>query len=244
MKILIIGCGFLGKSLYERLKNTLPVTVTQTSTKKKADFLDFELLTPHTYRKLQTLLKKFDTLVISAAPKNRAAYAETYLHLARRIKDALKNCPKKTVIYTSSSGVYAESSGAIVAENSPLDLDHSHILVETEKTYLSLQRNHRVVIARLSGLVGPGRNMKKFYEKYESEPMVKKYINLVDVQDAAKFLEQASTLPIRGIYNVSLRTLWNTDLFTEIFGYPPQNIVSGQAGDLNKRICAQKMQNL
>lgn len=244
MKVLIIGCGFLGKSLFEKLKNTQSVTVTKTKIGSHNNLYHLELLSPATYRKLDTLLEKFDVIIITAAAKNKEYYSLTYLHLARRIKHALQHKKNKTIIYTSSSGVYAENSGALVAENARLDICSSHELIEAEKTYLSLQRDHRVVIARLTGLIGPGRDLKKFYQKYLSESMAIKWVNFVDVEFAADFIKRSLQSHIRGIYNVSCCNLKNIDYFFKLFGSYPPSSYPAPIHQQNKRVCTKKMQSL
>jgi nucleoside-diphosphate-sugar epimerase len=238
MRCLIIGCGFLGSHLYEKLKKQAFCCVTKTRPDDAYPPVHFELLRPSLYQKLDHLLKNYDVIIVTAAAKNKSQYAQVYLHLARRIKHALKKRSHKSVIYTSSSGVYKENQGGYVYENSDLELEASHILIETEKTYLSLQQNHRVVVARLSGLVGKERNLKKFYEKYKTETIEKKYLNLVDVDEAANFLKIALKYPLRGIFNISSLTVFNTEYFEKLFGNRPPHIVEGPY--LNKRVCSIK----
>jgi nucleoside-diphosphate-sugar epimerase len=144
MKILVIGCGFLGSYVAEALKKKASVTVTKTSSPCPIKDVHFELLKPSTYSKIRALVEDFDVIIVTASAGGYS-YETSYLCLARRIVNALKPYRNKTLIYTSSSGVYKESSGGLADENSQLDLDNAHVLIDTEKSYLSL-KNTRVVI--------------------------------------------------------------------------------------------------
>lgn len=216
MKILIIGCGFLGRHVAEALKYKASVTVTKTSPQTRINEVHLEILKPSNYSKLIKLVKEFDTIIVTVSA-NHYNYETSYLVLARSLKKALNFSQNKTLIYTSSTGVYSESSGGMVFENSPLDLDKSHILVETEKTYLSL-KNTRVVIFRLSGLIGQSdRTLRQMYARYENTPLYPRFANFIFVEEATYAIEYAVFHPIRGLFNLSSFTEKNTDIFKKIF---------------------------
>lgn len=216
MKILLIGCGFLGTHVAACLKKKASVTVTKTSAPCPINDVDFELLKPNTYTKVHSLVKNFDIIIVTASA-GRYDYATSYLCLARMLVKALKAHKNKTLIYASSTGVYKESQGGQVYEHSDLDLDKSHILIETEKTYLSL-KNTRVVIFRLSGLYGQSeRTLHSIYARYQNTPLYPKYVNFIDVEKAAHAIAYACYHPIFGIYNLSSFTIQNTQLFKELF---------------------------
>lgn len=216
MKILIIGCGFLGKHVAACLKKTASVTVTKTSLPYEDPEVCFEFLKPSTYCKLKSLVAKFDIIIVTASA-GKYDYATSYLCLARFLVKALKPYKNKTLIYTSSTGVYAESEGNTVDETSQLDLQNASILIQTEKTYLSLTHT-RVVIFRLSGLYGTDeRTLRSIYAKYQHTPLYPKYVNFIEVQEAASAIVYACKYPLYGIYNLSSFTKKNTDLFEELF---------------------------
>lgn len=216
MKILIIGCGFLGKHVAESLKHNASVTVTKTTSQSSVSDVHLEILKPSNYSKISKLVETFDTIIVTASSSNYN-YETSYLVLARSLKKALNTSKNKTLIYTSSTGVYSESSGGVVFENSPLDLERSHILVETEKTYLSL-KNTRVVIFRLSGLIGHSeRTLRQMYARYENTPLYPRMANFIYAEEAACAIKYAVFHPIRGLFNLSSFTEKNTDIFKKIF---------------------------
>ncbi len=221
MKVLLIGCGYLGHTVDDILKNKNSVTVTRTQTPCPLQGVHFELLRPSLFSKISHLVNQFDVFIITAAPSSSLDYPSTYLILARKLQKALKDLSGKTLIYTSSTGVYAEMNGHLINETAPLDLDRSHILINTEKTYLSLV-SHRIVIARLSGLTGSLRPLSKMYERYLHQAMPKRMANFIDVKNAAHFIQYALYHPIRGVFNCSTLTDLNVNIFQKIYKKSPQ----------------------
>lgn len=220
MKILIIGCGFLGTRIAEILKNEATLTITKTQPPPSVAQVHFEILKPSIYSKLSNLVKSFDTIIVTVSA-GKYDYRTSYICLARALKKALISTKDKTLIYTSSTGVYKESNGGFVSENSQLDLDQSHILIETEKTYLSLI-NTRVIIFRLSGLIGKTeKTLYDIYARYKNRALYPKYSNFIFVEDAAYAIKYGIEHPIRGIYNLSSFTEKNTNIFKKLFHQEP-----------------------
>ena len=244
MKVLIIGCGYLGQTLAKSLKDKTTLSVTKQSAANPPLDCHLVLLKGSTYRKLQTLIKDYDALIITAAAKDRQDYSLSYLSLARQIKKALREHPGKTLIYTSSTGVYEESSGQVVDELSPLDINQSQILIQTEKTYLSIPST-RIVIMRLSGLFGEQGPLKELYGRYKQIPMYPRFSNFIEVHEAAYAIRFALFNPIRGIFNVSNLTVKNTDLFETLFNTKPliSNTSPNTSHGGSKQVSSVKLQS-
>lgn len=243
MKVLIIGAGFLGTQIASKLVQSTTTYVTKT----KPD-LDLKIkqiiLNDSCYQKLGQLLKKFDTIVITVAPSTRSDYQKTYSTLAHALHKALKKSIGKTLIYTSSTSVYREKDGGFVNESALLDLEKSPILIEAEKKLLSLSK-HRVVIARLSGLYGNNRALTDMLKRYQTNPIAPKMLNLCSDVLAKNFILYAIKYPIRGIFNVSEKTVLNTTLYEEIFFQKPLvdlNAPSFHGG--SKQITSKRLKNL
>lgn len=220
MRVLIIGCGFLGQKVAMNLRSQVSLTVTTTKEPPLIKDVKFIPLKPETYRKIDVIISNYDCIIVTASA-SKYNYTESYLILARRLKKALEQTKGKTLIYTSSSGVYKESSGGFVTENSPLDLDKASVLIETEKTYLSL-KNTCVMIFRLTGLIGHDeRSIKQLYSRYLSSPLTPRMANFIYVEDASMIISKAALHPKRGIYNLSSFTSLNTELFKKLFDKEP-----------------------
>lgn len=132
------------------------------------------------------------------------AYRSVYLDGCRHLLDAFPGVP---LIFTSSTSVYAQIDGSEVTEESPAepDRDTGKILRETEELVLA----HGGIVARLSGIYGPGRSviLKKFLSgEAVIEEDGRRFLNQIHRDDAARALlrlgSQISNLKSQ-IFNVS-----------------------------------------
>lgn len=105
--------------------------------------------------------KEFDVVLQCASSRGGDAedYRRLYLEGARNLVSAF---PTATLVFTSSTSVYAQKDGAVVDESSPAEPTQAKgkILRETERLVLS----NRGIVARLGGIYGPGRSF--FLSKY------------------------------------------------------------------------------
>lgn len=158
---------------------------------------------------LKILLKDFDAVLITVAPKQGAGYKETYLDTALSITLALKELNKNFfVLYTSSTSVYGDHKGKVIEETSdriPLS-EGSKVLSKVEDIFSSLASPQiEVCVIRLGGIYGPLRTLeqraRKISEKKMSgsgeEPM--NYIHLEDIVNAIEF---CLINRLSGIYNL------------------------------------------
>jgi nucleoside-diphosphate-sugar epimerase len=167
MRILIVGCGYVGLPLGAELvrighevfglrrnpaaENELKAAGVQP--------LIGDVAKPETLTKLP---RDFDWVVNCVAAGGDAEnYREVYLQGTRNLLDWLApNLPKKFV-YTSSTSVYGQNDGSPVKESSSTEpvSETSKILVETEKFLLAAvaERKFPAVILRVAGIYGPDR---------------------------------------------------------------------------------------
>jgi nucleoside-diphosphate-sugar epimerase len=177
MRVLIVGCGYVGVPLGAELvrlghevfglrrnpaaENELKAAGIQPL------FADVTKL-----EELNKLPREFDWVVNCVAAGGDAEnYREIYLNGTKNLIEWLAcgdeaqrrpapNPPKKFV-YTSSTSVYAQNDGSQVKESSPTEpaAETSKILVETEKVLLdaAAQKKFPAVILRVAGIYGPDR---------------------------------------------------------------------------------------
>lgn len=201
--VLIAGCGYVGTALGNRLAaeghtvwglRRRPVTLPPSVRPFAAD-----LTSPKT---LQTLPPALDVVFYTAAADSQddAAYRAVYVEGLRNLLDALllQHQHPRRVLFTSSTGVYAQSCGEWVDETSPAEpADCAGIrLLEGER--LLLEGPFPATVLRLGGIYGPGR--AGLIEKVrlgravcgDGSPV---YFNRIHRDDCAGALRHLMTLP-------------------------------------------------
>ncbi len=167
MRVLIVGCGYVGVPLGAELTRLghevfgLRRSPSSDSELKAAGIhrLLGDVTRPETLAKLP---RAFDWVVnCVAAGGNADNYREVYLQGTRNLLAWLAPNPPKKFVYTSSTSVYAQNNGSQVKESSPTEplAETSKILVETEKFLLAAvaERRFPAVILRVAGIYGPDR---------------------------------------------------------------------------------------
>lgn len=166
MRVLIVGCGYLGLPLgVELVRQGHEVFGLRRSgaaelkssgiTPLRADITSTESLAP--------LPRDFDWVVNCAASGGGDAedYRQLYLQGTRNLIAWLAPAPPKKFVYTSSTSVYGQNDGSLVKESSPTkpQTDTAKTLVETEQVLLEAARlkNFPAVILRVAGIYGPDR---------------------------------------------------------------------------------------
>ena len=168
MRVLIIGCGYVGIPLGAELVRLGHEVF---GVRRSAD-ADEELkaagITPlvadiSRREELEKLPRDFDWVVntVSSTKGGVAEYEQVYLNGTRNLIEWLSTNPPKKFVYTSSTSVYGQTDGSAVKESSPTEpqSDTAKILVQTEKLLLDAaqQKQFPAVILRVAGICGPGR---------------------------------------------------------------------------------------
>jgi nucleoside-diphosphate-sugar epimerase len=176
MRVLVVGCGYIGLPLGERLaREGHEVVGIRRSALARSDLeaagiqpVIADITRPET---LASIPPAFDWVVNCVASTHGADpedYRRVYLDGARNLLSWLAESPPRKFVYTSSTSVYGQTDGAEVAEESPTQprSPTSQVLVETERALLAAHRDHGfpAVILRLAGIYGPGRGywLKRF----------------------------------------------------------------------------------
>jgi len=215
MKIVIIGCGYLGTEVAHIWKTKGDSVTVTTRTPQRLDDLSRVsrksiLMRNANEESLAPLIADNDFIIVTIAADSPEEYENAYLNTSKVIKSLARNSDKpKTLIYTSSTSVYGDHHGQWVDEESELlgKNDQAKILIESEKKYLSLEEfGWHVCILRLTELYGPGRELSKRVAKMEGHTLPgngQQYTNMVHIQDAAHAIDYALRHHLTGIYNVS-----------------------------------------
>jgi nucleoside-diphosphate-sugar epimerase len=159
MRVLIAGCGDVGSVLAELLlAGGHGVYGLKRDTSNLPDgvhAVPADLLRPDT---LNDLPADIDTLVYMPTPgsRDKAGYEAIFIEGWKNLWAALGQEPQRTIV-VSSTAVYGQSDGAMVDENTPVcpARFNGEVLVEMER--LAARCTDRLVVARISGIYGPGR---------------------------------------------------------------------------------------
>ncbi len=232
--ILIAGCGYIGTALGSRLAaegHTVwglrrhPATLPPGIHPFAAD-----LTAPDT---LQALPSAVDWVFYAAAPDahDDTAYHAVYVEGVHNLLQALTKqqaCPRR-IFLTSSTGVYGESSGALVDETSPTNPTEFAGMRLLEGEHHLLDGPFPGTVLRLGGLYGPGRaslveRVRRGEIAWGNEPPV--YFNRIHRDDAAGALRHLMMLsdpdPIYlGVDHEPTTMTVLLDWLAEALGVPP-----------------------
>jgi nucleoside-diphosphate-sugar epimerase len=130
------------------------------------------------------------------------AYRRVFVDGCRNLVQAFPGTP---LLFTSSSSVYSQTDGSVVDEDSPTLPQRATggLLLEAERIVLDAGG----VVARLSGLYGPGRSviLRKFLSgQAVIEEDGRRFLNQIHRDDASAAILELARSGIRGaIFNVS-----------------------------------------
>jgi len=208
-RILIAGCGYLGQATAELFHalgwevegwTMSPLSVRSLSAKP----FSVHAVNISDAGQVAARSGNFDAVIQCASTGGGDVdlYRRTYL---RGASNLLGRFSGSTMLFTSSTSVYAQRDGELVTEESAAEPEHEggKILRETEQLVL----NGGGIVARLAGIYGPGRSY--LVERILSgevivDPKHDRFVNQVHRDDAvaALFLLLERPLVRPEIYNV------------------------------------------
>ena len=168
MRVLIIGCGYVGIPLGAELVRLGHEVFGVRRSADANDELKNAGINPlladvSKSEELEKLPTGFDWVVntVSSTKGGVEEYEQVYLNGTRNLISWLSANPPKKFVYTSSTSVYGQTDGSAVKESSPTEpqSDTGKILVQTEKLLLDAaqQKKFPAVILRVAGIYGPER---------------------------------------------------------------------------------------
>lgn len=193
MKILIAGCGYLGKTLGRLLASKGNEVWGLSRNPKGLEELGIKPLAADLLKK-ETLagLPYVDYVVLAQAPSEpEDNYARTYVEGTRNLLKAIKGKKIKKVVLISSTRVYGTAKGnedGWVDETTVPELsdEGAKSLLESEKVALA----RGGIVFRLGGIYGPGRNRIEAIRSGKLVPeLTDTYVNRIHVDDAARGIE-------------------------------------------------------
>lgn len=164
MKVLIVGCGYIGLPLAQALVqqgHTVYGLRRRWAEPPPADILPLEADITR-LASLSLLPREYDWVVncAAAAGGQVEAYRDLYVVGNQNLCSWLAARPPRKWVYTSSTGVYGQNDGSEVSEASPTEPEAptARVLVEAENCLQGAARDQfPTVILRVAGIYGPGR---------------------------------------------------------------------------------------
>lgn len=170
MRVLILGCGYVGTPLALRLREAgHSVWAVRRPGTDVSDLLPHgivpvsaEVTDPEALGKALHDLH-FDWMVnaLSSRGGGEEGYRRLYLEGTQNILNQFRNHPPLSYVHLSSTSVYGQIDGDWVTESSPAEPSNgtSRILVEVEQALLTAKRSNGwpATILRSAGIYGPER---------------------------------------------------------------------------------------
>jgi nucleoside-diphosphate-sugar epimerase len=196
MRTLIVGCGYvgtaLGKELVRRGHEVFGIRRTPIADGDLKSVgiapLKGDVTKPQDLRKLPA---DYDWVVncVSSSRGTVDDYRAVYLEGTRNLLDWLSADPPKKFVYTSSTSLYGQTDGSIVAELSPAEpvAETARVLLDTEKVLSqAATQSFPAVILRVAGIYGPERGywFKQFLQSEATiEGKGERFLNMVHRDD-------------------------------------------------------------
>ena len=167
---------------------------------------------------------------------------EVYVEGLRNVLAALP--PVACWVHVSSTGVYGQTDGAVVTEESPTEPreESGRVVLEAERTLLAARPGATVL--RFAGIYGPGRWLRKAAllagEAYTAD--AEKWLNLIHLADGVRAVRCAETHAGGGVFNVADdEPVRRRDFYTEsarLLGAPPAVFTppATPAAEANRRV--------
>ena len=204
MAKLVFGCGYLGRRVAKRWADRGERVHAVTRDVARADqFLQSglqpvvaDIMQPETLVELPAA-----TTVLFAVGFDRNSgdrIENVYVNGLRHVLRALTTdgCCVERFIYISSTGVYGQSDGEWVDEDSICrpTRDGGQACLTAERLLASHPLGQKAVILRMAGIYGPNR-LPRNRELHQQKPMpvADGYVNLIHVEDAADIVVAAET---------------------------------------------------
>ncbi|MGE0756007.1 MAG: SDR family oxidoreductase [Pirellulaceae bacterium] len=266
MAKLVCGCGYLGLRVARRWLGRGETVWCTTRSPHRADGwrqLGLRpLLTDVTHPwSLPPEVLNIDTVLFavgfdrSDARPIEEVYTEAIRHTGYALPDSVRR-----LIYISSTGVYGQSAGEWVDEDSPCQPTRAggRACLAAERWLAGSRWCSRTVVLRLAGIYGPGRIPKRSAvvagEVLDTDP--DGYLNLIHVDDAAELVlaAEARAVPPRTLVIADGEPVLRGDFYRELarllrapeprFAGPGSPVPRTGRGATDKRIRIRRMRDV
>ncbi|WP_230680486.1 SDR family oxidoreductase [Pontibacter rufus] len=209
--ISIMGCGWLGLPLAERLVQAGYRVNGSTTSPEKLPMLQQQGIRPfcinlqeEQYDKevLMTFLQA-KVLVLNIPPRLRADGGEAYLGQMHLLLKALRNAPVNRILFVSSTAIYLDLNRIVTEEDIVFTKEQQpgNLLLQAENLFCE-REDWITTVVRFGGLVGGSRQPGRFMAGKKNVPNGDAPVNLIHLDDCVAILERLLTQQQWGqVYN-------------------------------------------
>jgi nucleoside-diphosphate-sugar epimerase len=198
-QISILGCGWLGLPLAEKLIENGFTIKGSTTSEEKLVVLEENKIQPYLIALHEDkiigdttdFLNKSEVLIVDIPPKLRGSQSENFVSKIENLIITIEKSTIKKVLFVSSTSVYSDAFPIIeVSEESTLnpDSEGGKQLVEVEQL-LQSNKNFETTILRFGGLIGEDRHPIKFIAGRENVANPEAPINFIHQEDCIGIIE-------------------------------------------------------
>jgi len=202
----ILGCGWFGLAFAKTLVHQGYVVKGSTTSFEKLEELKIQGIHPYLLNlnenaALPTDFFDSDVLFVSVPPRAKTDQAQNYAEKLQRIADAAIGRVKQ-LVFISSTGVFEDGKFQVDESSVPKpESTAGKALLEAENLWKNYHQFNTTII-RFAGLIGPNRNLAKFFAGKSDIPNGKAPINLIALQDCIGLcLRLMETKQFGGIYH-------------------------------------------
>lgn len=198
MKIALIGCGWLGLPLGQKLKEKGHEIFGSTTSNEKLHFIEEMGIKSFLYDGMDEVkfpadILNVECLIVNFPPSKSMNYSEQIKFLLEQFPNSCK------VIFTSSTSVYKDVENDI-DETAEIKMDHPVVMAEEE--IRKCKKN--ATILRLAGLIGANRHPIKFLSS-RIMPDGNAAVNLVQLDDVIAAIEKVIE---KNAWNKTFNVCW------------------------------------
>ena len=261
MKITVIGGGYVGSAIARKWHEAGHEVTVTTTTPEKVDRLSavasqVAIVNSTDIESLEEVVRDRDVVLLSVGAKKRTLddYRLAYLETAQNVIKAIKTTSSvKQLIYTGSYAVLGDKDGREVDETAPVSPanEYGEILVETEKTLLSVPKDDfKVCLLRIAGIYGEGREIIRIFKRWAGTTRAgagDDYSNWIHLDDIVGAIDFAREKQLAGIYHLAsdepLQTKEFCDRLFKTHDLPPITWDATQPSirPYNARVFSQKL---
>jgi len=189
MVVSILGCGWYGKALAERLLKNKAIVKGSATSPEKRDALDDLGILPYLVKfdkavnAVDPVFFDCDVLVVSIPPKTKSGEGESYLLKIQHVIAACIQYQVKKVIYISSTGVYGDYNSEVDELTAPNPDTPSGLKLFDAEQLFKKETSLQTTIVRFGGLIGPDRHPGRFFAGKTGIPNGLAPVNLIHQLD-------------------------------------------------------------